>query len=434
MKIIFGNLNWLFLLLILGTLAISFFYLPLFWLIFNTGILISMGLLVFYHSVTAAKANSAQKTEEHRLNTIINNLHDGVIAYDENFKILVFNPAAEQIFNLRAGEVIGQSFTLKVRQDSSLRLKTLLTILFPALASMIVRRTELGVYPQVVDISFDEPSLELRVSTSRILDSEGKVLGFVKLVHDRTRELTLLRSKSEFITIASHQLRTPLTAANWAVEGLTKEPLTTNQKDLLANITGAVNRLMKIVDDLLDVARIEEGRFGYTFQEIDLISFLEDALAQAKDVAAQYRVKLYFDKPRQETVKAIFDPQKLAMVVSNLLDNAVKYNIPNGEVILKVEKVPENPYVRVSVKDTGIGIPSEGMNKVFTKFFRAENAAKIAVEGTGLGLYIGRNIIRRHGGQIWVESTLNRGSVFYFTLPTNPTLVPAKEIVYEEEI
>ena len=102
------------------------------------------------------------------------------------------------------------------------------------------------------------------------------------------------------------------------------------------------------------------------------------------------------------------------------------------DVIVKIEKVGKNPYIQISVKDTGIGIPAEEFKKVFAKFFRAENAVKVAVEGTGLGLYITKNIIRRHGGQIWIESTLNRGTTVYFTMPTNPTLIPAKEFIYEE--
>lgn len=373
------------------------------------------------------------KLDERWLESIIKGLRDGVIAYDQDFKILIFNPAAEQIFNLKALEVLDQSFALKVKQGASPRLRPLLTVLFPALAPVILRRTEPGVYPQIVDISLDEPALELRISTDRILDKNGDLLGFMKLVHDRTRELALLRSKSEFITIASHQLRTPLTGANWAIENLKKEPLTAPAKEIVNMISGALNRMLKIVNDLLDVAKIEEGRFGYEFQEIDLVKFLEEALNQAQPVAEQYRVKLYLEKPREEIPKITVDPQKLAMAFSNLLDNGIKYNVPNGQVTVRINKMPKAPYLEISIKDTGIGIPKEVIDKTFSKFFRADNAIKVVVEGTGLGLYITKNIVRRHGGKIWVESTLNRGTTFYFTLPTNPTLIPAKEIVYEEE-
>lgn len=427
------NLNWLFLILVLGILGIGFFYLPPFWIVINAGLALSLGILVFWNTMNADSATSGRKIEETRLKSIIDNLRDGVIAYDENYKILVFNPAAEEIFGMKASEIIGQSFTLKVKQATPGRYRVLLTILFPALAPMIIRRSEPGVYPQIMDMSFDEPPLELRVMTARITDAEGNVLGFLKIIHDRTRELTLLRAKSEFITIASHQLRTPLSGLNWALSNMKDEPLTPPQKDLIGGAVSAVKRLLKVVEDLLDVAKIEEGRFGYQFQETDIVQFLDSALRQAQPIAAQYKIKVYLEKPKSDLPKIQIDSEKLAMVVSNLLDNAIKYNIPNGEVVVRVEKPENTPYVQVSVKDTGIGIPAEVVNKLFTKFFRADNALKVAVEGTGLGLYIAKNIIRRHGGKIWAESTLNRGTTFYFTLPTNPTLIPAKEIIYEEE-
>lgn len=382
----------------------------------------------------AAEGTPGSLLDQKHLSQIVDDLRDGVVAYDQNYKILVFNRAAEQILGLKASEVVGQSFTLKIREGgSTARFRILLTLLFPALAQMIVRRSEPGAYPQVVDISFEEPPLELRVTTNKMTDAQGKVIGFVKLIHDRTRELTLLRSKSEFIAIASHQLRTPLSGLNWALEGLKNESLSGSEKELVVQAIAAVNRLRKISEDLLDVAKIEEGKFGYNFQEFDIVPFLENTLAQAKSVASQYRVRVFLEPPKEGSLTTIGDPQKLSLVIANLTDNAIKYNIPNGEVIVSVERLKDKPFIHVSVRDTGIGIPPEELKKAFTKFFRAANAVKVAVEGTGLGLYIAKNIIRRHGGEIWVESTPNRGSTFHFTLPTNPTLIPAKEYVYEED-
>src|SRR3989344_6808173 len=431
MKVVFGNFNWLVFLLISSALILGITKLPPILGAVNAAILIAAGILVVFSSSKSLLKGDLE-LERKRLNIVINSAREGIVAYDQNFKILIFNPAAEEIFNVKASEILGQSFTLKIKEGIQPRLRPLLTVLFPTLAQSIVRRTEPGSYPQIADISFEEPNLEIRITTNRIIDDAGNVLGFVKLITDRTRELALLRSKSEFITIASHQLRTPLSGLKWAVESLKNEPLPENQKDVVVNAAAAVNQLSKIVDDLLEVAKIEEGRFGYKFQEMDLTAFIEDALTQTKPIANQYRVRLYFDKPKEAIPKITADPQKLAMALSNLLDNAIKYNISNGEVIVKIEKDAKNPYLQISVKDTGIGIAGAESGNVFKKFFRAENAVRIAVDGTGLGLYIVKNIIRRHGGQIWVETTLNRGTTVYFTLPTNPTLIPAKEFIYDE--
>ena len=430
--IFWGNLNWLFSLLAVAALGIGFFYLPPFWALFNAGILISLAILVFYDTLRANEAVRTLRLEQRRLASVINYTHEGIIAYDDNFKVLVFNRAAEEIFNLRAEDVVGKSFALSVRQQAIQKTNLLLTVLFPALAANIARRSAPGKYPQIIDLAFSDNNLELRVTTTPVVDSDGKTLGFLKVIQDRTRELNLLRTKSQFITIASHQLRTPLSGINRAMAGLAKEDLTAEQKELVASSIGAINRLQKIVNDLLDVAKIEEGNFGYQFQEQNLITFIENVLTQAKPTADHYQIKLYFEKPAEPEIKAMIDPQKLGMALTNLLDNALKYNIKNGQVTVNIKRLSDRPYLVISVSDTGIGMSEQSLQKLFSKFFRSENAVKAEVEGTGLGLYIAKNIIRRHGGDIGAQSTLNRGSVFTFTLPTDPALIPAHEYADEE--
>jgi signal transduction histidine kinase len=428
MKSFAENFNWLIGLLLLIAIALGIFLLPSFWKIANTGLLLVAAAFVLYREL-----QSSTPIPGNRMDGILDNLKEGVIAYDTNFKVFLFNRAAEQIFDVGKAEVLGERFTLKVRGGTFGKFKTLLTILFPAIAPSIIRRSELGAYPQVVDIAFENPQLELRVTTNRITDDKGGVTGFIKLVENRTRERTLLKAKSEFITIASHQLRTPLTGAIWAMEGLQKESLNKEQTDLVSAALGSINRLLKIVNDLLDIAKIEEGQFGYNFTEVNLADFIEEALRQANLVARQYKVTIYFDKPTA-AMKVTADAAKLGIAFASVLDNAVKYNIENGEVTVKISRVPDKPYLEVTVHDTGIGVPPESMDKMFKKFFRGENALKIAVEGTGLGLYIAKNIIRQHGGDMWVESTMNRGSTVHLTLPTDPALIPQKEIFHEEQI
>jgi len=129
----------------------------------------------------------------------------------------------------------------------------------------------------------------------------------------------------------------------------------------------------------------------------------------------------------RSAVNANPPPAKLGMALSNILDNTIKYNIKNGQVTVNVERMKDKPFVKVTIKDTGVGIPGDQIQNLFKKFFRADNAIKFQTEGTGLGLFIARNIIRRHGGDIWAESELNRGTTIYFTLPTDPSLIPPEE-------
>ncbi len=420
---------WVLLFLVIVVLIINLIFLKGIWALIVLGILLVIGSVIFAGNLRLARSNWEVKVERNQLQDIIENLKDGLIVYDPSFKIQIFNKAAEVIFNIAAKEIVGQYFNPGFVQNPKYRF--LAQVVFPSLAPMTRRLSEPDVWPQIVELSFE--NLALRVVTSRVDDPGGRLLGFFKIVQNRTREKELLRSKSEFITVAAHQLRTPLTGINWAFENLNRDPdLKPESKQIINDGYTNTQRLLKIVNDLLDVAKIEEGKFGYQFEDTNLGEFIAEILVAASLLAKEYRVKLYFDKA-VEAIIARIDPQRLTLVLNNLIDNAIKYNVENGEVAVKLEKLPDKPFAQISVKDTGVGIPAEEINKLFSKFYRGSNVMKFNTTGSGLGLYITKNIIQRHGGEIWAESTLGRGSTFYFTLPTDPKLIPPKEVFYEEE-
>ena len=422
---------WIFLVIAALVLIASAFTQSVSWILIIFTTFLILGVIIFLISFNLGKINKDIRLERTELNTIISNLDIGIIAYDTNFIILVCNRAAENILGLNAKDILAKQFSLASTKDPKFRIMA--QAMFPSLAPLALKRSEPGVYPEVIDISLEEPRAELRISTEKIVGLDGELLGFVKLIKDRTREIEILRSKSEFISTASHQLRTPLTSLYWIFESLNKESLSESQKNLVNEGLTVSSRALKIVNDLLDASKIEEGRFGYHFENADIGAFLEMVLKEKTALAEEYKVKVYFQRAKEESIICLIDKEKLGYAVSNLIDNAIKYNVKNGEVVVGLGRLKDRPYILISVKDTGIGIPAEQINKLFSKFFRAENAIKIATEGSGLGLFIARNIIRRHGGDIWAESELNRGTTFYFTIPTDPTLVPPREIVYEEE-
>ena len=396
------------------------------WILISIIITLTAAGIIFWQRSRLLRANLEVKTASGRLQTLIADLPDGIIAYDNNFTIQIFNPAAERIFGINREQVVGHTFGPERAQELPFRLLT--QTIFPSLSPLVVPRSEPGVFPQIVDLSFTDPKRELTVSTNKIVSPAGEALGFIKLVKDKTREAELLRSKSEFITIAAHQLRTPLTTIHWVFEGLNgKEKLEAEDRELVAS--GLLNsvKLLKIVNDLLDVSKIEEGKFGYDFEQVNIIDFLSGILTNAEAMAKKYEVKFYSDRSGETAVNLTIDANRLGLAISNLVDNAIKYNVKNGSVTVKLERLPDKPYLQISIKDTGIGIPPEDMPKLFTRFFRTENAAKMEIEGSGLGLYIAKNIINRHGGTIWAESILGRGTTVYFTLPIEPKLIPQKE-------
>lgn len=420
---------WLFLFLMALILAIDLIYLRLAWTLASAAILVSVGIIMAVTNIRAARLNIQLRAEKRRVDDIISSINDGAAAYTPDFAVTLFNRAAEGIFSLTAQEIIGKK--LSPEDVRNPRLATLARTIFQSLAPRVIRRSEEGAYPQVADISFDEPQLELRVSTDRLLDDSGNIIGFLKIIRDRTREVVLAQAKSDFITIAAHQLRTPLSAVSWALQSLDNEKLAESERDALNAGLAAANNLLKIVEDLLNVAKIEEGKFGYNFQKTDLILFLRSIINQAMPVAKEYQVKLYME-PTEEQIMVDIDPERLSLAVINLLENGIKYNVPNGQVVVSVFRQQDAPFVQVDIKDTGIGMSQDILKKLFTKFFRGEKIMAKETTGSGLGLFMARNILRRHGGQIWVGSEVNRGATFHFTLPLDSRLIPVKEFTFSE--
>ncbi|MBI2888749.1 MAG: HAMP domain-containing histidine kinase [Candidatus Liptonbacteria bacterium] len=411
-------------------IVIGGFFLPIFLLLAQAVLLVGAALIMArgVGEGGASAAPAAQEFSPNAFRMVLERLGDALFVYDKDFKVTFWNPAAERVFSLPSAEVLGRALTPQDAENPRRRL--LAQVAFPSLAPGMVARSEAGAYPQVTDLSFTDPFLELRVTSLSLgADVAGMPLGFAKVIRDRTREMSLMKSKNEFVTIASHQLRTPVTGLHWALESLRKtEGLDATTKMLVDGSFTQSEILLRIIDDLLGIAKIEEGRFGYAFASTDLVEFLNKILGQIFPIAQHASVSLYFDKPAEKLPPVIADPQKLAMVVSNLVENAIRYNVKNGSVTVGLKHAAEGPFVEVTVKDTGIGISPEDVKRLFTKFFRAENAVKLQTEGSGLGLYIVRNIIQAHGGTIWAESERERGTTFHFTLATDPNRVPRHEV------
>ncbi|OGZ00937.1 MAG: hypothetical protein A3B13_02765 [Candidatus Liptonbacteria bacterium RIFCSPLOWO2_01_FULL_45_15] len=418
-----------------AAIFISFYFLTILWASAAALLILSvLGLFFAYIKLSASgrKAKTAINAEvsESELESILNNFGDALIIYDDSFKVLFFNNAGEKLFMINEGEIVDITIGPEAVNDSRLRL--IAQIVFPTLAPVMIPRSQAGTWPQIVDLSFSEPQLELRVSTSQLSQIPGKPARFLKVIQNRTHEVALLKTKSDFVSVASHQLKTPLTYIDWGLEALNgDETLSDSNKEIVSGTLKASKLLSEIVESLLDIARIEEGRFGYKFEEADISDFLGKILEQTMPEATRAGVRIYFEKPAVQLPKVFIDPQRLSLAISNLLDNGIRYNVKNGDVIVRASQAEGKPFIEVSVKDTGIGISPEEIEKLFVKFFRAANAIKSQTGGTGLGLYITKNIIEAHGGKIRAESELNRGTTFYFTLPTDQSLVPQREVPVE---
>lgn len=247
----------------------------------------------------------------------------------------------------------------------------------------------------------------------------------MELSDANARLLELDKTKSEFVSVAAHQLRTPLTGLRWSYHALLDGdmgPLTEDQKKNIRDGLHATLQMITLINDLLSVARIEEGRFGFTFTLQSLEPIIAQSLTRFEKIARDKAVTLIFQPAPPTSVgvpaklpRLLLDAEKIGMVIDNLLDNALKYTSPGGSVILRAAN--EKTHVSVEVEDTGIGIPKDQMRHLFTKFFRASNAMLFQTSGNGLGLYVAKNIVETHGGDMFVESVEGKGSKFTFTLP-----------------
>jgi signal transduction histidine kinase len=241
----------------------------------------------------------------------------------------------------------------------------------------------------------------------------------LELMRANQKLQSLDRAKSEFISVAAHQLRTPLSAVKWALKMIIDGDLGAVQNDdqrvFLMRANDSNNRMISTVNDLLDVDHFESGKFTFELMPFQISDLIDSALLEFNRIAENKKIKLLFNKPESTLPKVIADPEKMRMVVQNLLDNALKYTREEGTITISLSANPD--FVTVVIADSGIGVPADQQEFIFKKFFRAGNAKKVVTDGSGLGLYIVKEIIEKMGGRIWFESQLNKGTTFSFTVP-----------------
>ncbi len=242
-------------------------------------------------------------------------------------------------------------------------------------------------------------------------------VGNLKVANERLLQLD--KTKSDFISIAAHQLRTPLSAIKWTLSVLMEEEsvenLTTEQRTLLMKGYESNERIIRLINDMLVVTRIESGKVEYKKVSVHMEDIIESALIDFAAYAQARKMKLVFNKPTPALPFMDADPDKIRSVLQNLIENAMGYTKDGGEITISCSSVAGA--IEVAIQDNGPGIPKIQQSSIFNKFFRADNALKIKTDGSGLGLFIAKSIVEKHGGKIWFESTENVGTTFHFTVP-----------------
>jgi PAS domain S-box-containing protein len=354
--------------------------------------------------------------EKAYIENLVDNAGDAIISTDVEDRILTWNHGAEVVFGYSKEEIVGHSLTILLPSRHAGELKEIRDKvgLTGVIRNLEVRR-----------IRKDGIIIEVSLAVSPIRDKDDNVIGFLHLARDitekkryeqRLRELDQM--KSAFVSNVSHELRTPLTAIKASADNMLDRllgDLNEKQVGYLTRIKSNTDRLARLINDLLDLSTIEAGKINLRLANLPLVTLVKEAAESLRPVATEklIHLKVVSEDPR---AVAWADRDKVMQVLMNLMGNALKFTPPHGKVTVAVTK-NDAAWMQISVTDTGPGVPAEELNNVFGRFYQIDPAGKQKTQGTGLGLAISKALVEMHGGRIWVESEVGKGSSFCFTLP-----------------
>jgi two-component system, NtrC family, sensor histidine kinase KinB len=353
-------------------------------------------------------------SEKKKLEAIVLSLSEGIIVCDAQMRVTAINPVAEQIFQVREPDALNKPF-LEVLQQIEVKQKSQsVETLFEYLREVSQTWNMPSIHEDIITLDVGGVDKHYQFSITPIKSENARPYGVVVLLQDITKLKELDQMKSEFIMLASHELRTPLTSLAMSVGLLLDETageINDKQRTLLQVAHEELNRLKRLVNELLELEKIERGKLELDFEAVEIHGLCVKALNVMKPQAQAKEISLSIECGIPD-VRVHADAGKTMLVIMNLLDNAVRYTDSGGWVKLKLEVGGD--WVFVSVQDNGPGIPAEDQSKIFDKFVQlaTDNAG-----GAGLGLTIAKEITHAHGGAIWVESEVEAGSTFTFTLP-----------------
>jgi len=346
-----------------------------------------------------AKLTELQKRNS-SMKAIIKSMAEGVIVVDSDTKILAINHSAEQIFGI-----------LKKDAEDKLLLEAIRSSDISDIANKVLKK---GSQVSQELILLQPVSGSFMINASAITEGEH-ITGCVLVIHDITDLRKLESIRKDFVANVSHELKTPLTSIKGFIETLLSGALDDkkNSVDFLKIVASHVNRLDSLVNDLLSLSYLESMQAELKKENIALAGLVSDTLAGFKAQIAKKSVKVENSLPASLIIMA--DKDKISQVLTNFIDNAIKFNRQNGAVKIYSEDIGSK--IKVVVEDSGIGIPPRDILRIFERFYRVDKARSRELGGTGLGLSIVKHIIELHNGEVGVESTEGAGSKFWFTLP-----------------
>lgn len=390
------------------------------------------GLFINRHNQTVEKQEESLKKVADRLTAeksqdeaVLTAIADGVYAVDKDRNMVLLNKAAQEMVGWTEKDALG----IKCKTVMNLKDEKDVSVCEKDCPAMAVWNTGEPVFRN--DTCFMQRKTKQRVQLSSsyapIKDLEGNMVGAICVFRDVTKEKELERQRNEFVSTASHELRTPITAAEGYISIITDSGMCKvddSTKEYLGKAKNTLLGMSNLVKNLLAVTKIEEGRLETTITNFPIKELVDEVVEVFSKKTAEKGIKLEFVQSKELSTtgkKAIgrslnvrADREMIREVLNNLTENAIKFTEKGG---VRISIDYDKEFATVNVEDTGMGMPKEGQKHLFEKFYRVDNTATREVGGTGLGLYITRSIVETFGGRIWVDSELKKGSKFHFTIP-----------------
>lgn len=362
--------------------------------------------------VLAALADKEREItdQKDRLSLIIESIADGLIVLNQEGELSMINDVALKMLGQKRRDVMGLEYKKFLHFMDDREVEQEIDLLEPVYAEGKV----LDSVQHLVLVASMDKMIPVGLSVAPLKNEENEVIATVIIFRDETEERRQDQMKSDFVSVASHQLRTPLTAIKWNASLLEDLPLDDEHQQVLKDIKDSTERMITLVGSLLDLSRIERNAdIDMHVTEFNLIEMVEDAVKENKISAKSRGVTFATEMPQDFKFKG--DKNKLFQVINNLVSNAAKYSKENTEVQIRFKKTQSQ--IVLEVEDQGIGIPNHQQDRIFKKFFRADNAIKQKAEGNGIGLYLAKSYVEAHNGLLTFISIENKGTTFVITLP-----------------